>query len=87
MAGALPEYDVFDNTKDEGVACRCTRWIDWFEGMMDAMDITDDKKKYKKLFHYIKDTRQTLKKLQNNGIAQQDYNLAKQLWAITASPN
>ncbi len=40
MAGALPEYDVFDDTEDEGVAGRWTRWIEGFEGMMDAIDIT-----------------------------------------------
>ena len=80
MAVVLPNYPEF--SEDPRVAQRWSNWIEGFEALVRAMQINkqvkEDKDKYALLFHYVgQQTRNILKKLEDNGCADEGYKKAK----------
>ena len=83
MAGIqLPTYPDFNPKEDPTDAQRWSDWIDGFEAMIRALQITnqvkESKDKYALLYHYIgQNVRSILKKLDKNGSGNEDYKEAK----------
>ena len=85
MAG-LPVYPPFQGKEGPNLA---SEWEDWIEGMdslLPAMGISDNKEKFVKLYHYLNSTRKVLKKLDENGIEEKDYEKAKTALSDYFSP-
>ena len=77
MAVMLPPYPPFEEKEGPNLS---TAWEDWLEGiesMLDAMGIEEKKDKFVKLWHYLGPVRKTLKKLEENGVQDKDYDKAK----------
>lgn len=83
MAGQLPVYHEFLPKEDPTDAQRWSDWMEGFEAMIRALQITklvedEEKDKYALLYHYAgQQVRSILKKLENNGSANESYTAAK----------
>ena len=82
MAGiSLPNYPEFNPREDPTDAQRWSDWLEGLEALIRALQISkqvkEDKDKYALLYHFIgQPVRSILKKLENNGIADEDYTAA-----------
>ena len=82
MAGiTLPNYPAFNPSEDPTDAQGWSDWLEGFEALIRALQIAnqvkEDKDKYALLYHYIgQPVRSILKKLENNGIEDEDYKAA-----------
>jgi len=83
---SLPPYPPFKERDGPEIALEWEDWIEGLDAMFDAMDLTDEKQKFQKLFHYLGNTRRTLKKLDNNGSTEKSYDKAKQALTAYFSP-
>ena len=73
----LPSYPPFNEHESPSIATDWEEWIEGLDAMFDAMCLTNDQDKFSKLYHYLGNTRRTLKKLDDNGIQQKSYTSAK----------
>ena len=73
----LPSYQPFNEHESPSIATDWEEWIEGLDAMFDAMCLTNDQDKFSKLYHYLGNTRRTLKKLDDNGIQQKSYTSAK----------
>ena len=73
----LPQYPEFMPIEDPSVASKWEDWLNGFAAMMAAMQVRDSARKFNLLNHYIgSTTRKLLKKLDNNGVDNTDYEKA-----------
>ena len=70
----LPLYPPFNEHESPSIATDWEEWIEGLDAMFDAMCLTNDQDKFSKLYHYLGNTRRTLKKLDDNGIPGMEYN-------------
>ena len=73
----LPSYPPFNEHESPSIATDWEEWIEGLDAMFDAMCLTNDQDKFSKLYHYLGNTRRTLRKLDDNGIQQKSYTSAK----------
>ena len=92
MAGiSLPNYPEFNPREDHTGAQRWSDWLEGLEALIRALQISkkvkEDKDKYALLYHFIgQPVRSILKKLENNGIADEDYTAATKALDAHLSP-
>jgi hypothetical protein len=68
MAINLPSYSAFVIVEDASLATRWKDWLEGFEAMITAMQITDEEHKRAMLLHYGgTDIRKLIEKLDNAG--------------------
>ena len=77
MAEALPTYPAFLEKEGPDLASEWEDWLDGLDSMLRAMKIEDNREKFVKFWHYLGKTRKTLKKLDENGVQEEDYLQAK----------
>ena len=73
----LPSYPPFNEHASPSIASDWEEWIEGLDAMFEAMQLTEERDKFSKLYHYLGNTRKTLKKLDSNGIAGKSYTDAK----------
>ena len=73
----LPSYPSFNEHASPSIASDWEEWIEGLDAMFEAMQLTEERDKFSKLYHYLGNTRKTLKKLDSNGIAGKSYTDAK----------
>ena len=80
MAGIqLPQYAEFSpDGEDPTLPSKWNDWLDGFEAMIRAMSVKEDKDKCAMFLHYMgSSTRKLLKKLDDNGVEDEDFKQAK----------
>ena len=80
----LPNYPSFDIVDDPTVASKWEDWLDGFEAMFRAMEITEEGRKRDLLLHYIgTGGRKLLKRLEDTGTAGEEGEYTKPVEALT----